>query len=72
MRMTGIAALLFWIALGAPGALLYGSVALLVTASAGIAAWIIAAWIAAASVAPMPFVGAFCVASGVASDEEGF
>lgn len=67
MRMTGIAALLFWIALGAPGALLYGSVALLVTASAGIAAWV-----AAACVAPMPFVGAFCIASGMASGEEGF
>lgn len=67
MRMTGIATLLFWIALGAPGALFYGSIALLVTASAGIASWV-----AAACVAPMPFVGAFCVASGMASDEEGF
>ena len=67
MRMTGIAALLFWIALGAPGALFYGSIALLVTASVAVAACV-----AAACVAPMPFVGAFCVASGMASDEEGF
>lgn len=65
MRATGLAALAFWVLLGMPGALFYGAVALIVSASVAIASVI-----AASTLVPMPFVGAMCVASGLASDAE--
>ena len=66
MRATGLAALAFWVLLGMPGALFYGAIALVVSASVAIAAAI-----ATSLFVPMPFVGALCVASGLASDAEG-
>lgn len=65
MRATGSAALVFRIALGMPGAALYGGIALLLGASAAVATGICCAMLA-----PMPFAGAVCTASGMASDRE--